>query len=130
MELKTGTKGLRTWTVTPERTAAQVGSGTVAVFATPMMVALIEQTCMLSVAPYLAEGLGTVGTQVNVSHTAATPVGMEVTAESELTEIDGRRLVFRVTVRDDGGLIGNGTHERFIIDTGRFQEKADKKRNR
>ena len=130
MELKTGIKGVQSWTVTTERTAAQVGSGQAAVFATPMMIALIEKTCMLSVAPCLAEGQGTVGTQVNVSHSAATPVGMEVTAESELVEIDGRRLLFRVAVHDAAGPVGEGTHERFIIDAARFQEKADKKRNR
>lgn len=130
MELKLGIKGSQTWTVTPELTADRVGSGSVCVFATPMMIALIEKTCLMSVAPYLEEGQGTVGTQVDVSHSAATPVGMRVTAESELVEIDRRRLLFRVTVYDESGPVGEGRHERFVIDTARFQEKADKKRNR
>lgn len=127
MELSIGIKGCQSCTVTPELTAAVVGSGGVQVFATPMMVALIEKTCLLSVQPYLEEGQGTVGTHIDVSHTAATPVGMTVRAESELIEIDRRRLVFRVAAFDERGPIGAGTHERFIIDLARFQTKADSK---
>ena len=88
------------------------------------MIALMEKTCLLSVRPFLDEGQDTVGTQVHVSHTAATPVGMRVYCDSELIEIDRRRLVFRVTARDDAGVVGEGTHERFVIDTERFQAKA------
>ena len=127
MELHTGIKGVQSCTVTPEVTADKVGSGSVKVFATPMMVALIEKTCLKSVEPYLAEGQGTVGTHVDVSHSAATPLGMTVTAESELVEIDRRRLVFRVAVHDDRGPVGAGTHERFIIDITKFQSKADQR---
>ena len=127
MELKTGIKGTQCQIVTPEVTADRVGSGNVRVFATPMMVALIEKTCLMSVAPCLEEGQGTVGTRIDVSHSAATPLGMTVTAESELVEIDRRRLVFKVAVRDERGPIGEGTHERFIIDVARFQAKADSK---
>ena len=107
--------------------AARVGSGLVDVFATPMMVALIEQTCLESVLPHLDEGQGTVGTLVNVSHVSATPIGMRVWCESELTEVDRRRLVFKVKAYDEAGLIGEGTHERFVIDSARFMEKLKTK---
>ena len=110
--------------MTNELTAKNVGSGTVSVFATPMMVALMEKTCLQSVRPYLEAGQDTVGTRVDVSHSAATPVGMTVRCESELVEIDRRRLVFRVTARDDAGVVGEGTHERFIVDVEKFQAKA------
>ncbi len=122
-----GIKGRREQTVTPEMSAARIGSGLVEVFATPMMVALIEQTCLESVLPQLEEGQGTVGTLVNVSHVSATPVGMRVWCESELVEVDRRRLVFKVKAYDECGLIGEGTHERFIIDNAKFMEKIKNK---
>ena len=122
--LTIGIKGSADLLVTERLTAKEVGSGTVAVLATPMMIALMEKTCLLSVRPFLEEGQDTVGTQVHVSHTAATPVGMRVYCDSELIEIDRRRLVFRVTARDDAGVVGEGTHERFVIDAERFQAKA------
>ena len=122
--LTIGIKGQAEVLVTEDITAREVGSGTVAVLATPMMIALMEKTCLQSVRPFLEEGQDTVGTHVDVSHTAATPVGMTVRCESELMEIDRRRLVFRVTARDDAGVVGEGTHERFIIDTVKFQAKA------
>lgn len=114
--------------VTPELTAARIGSGLVEVFATPMMVALIEQTCLESVLPHLDQGQGTVGTLVNVTHCAATPVGMKVWCDSQLTLVDRRRLVFSVKAYDECGLIGEGTHERFIIDSAKFQAKTDEKK--
>ena len=110
--------------MTPEMSAARVGSGLVDVFATPMMIALIEKTCNESVLPYLEEGQGTVGTLVNVAHSAATPIGMRVWCESELVEVDRRRLVFKVKAFDECGPIGEGSHERFIIDTAKFAAKA------
>lgn len=122
-----GTKGHLEQMVTPELTAARIGSGLVEVFATPMMIALIEQTCLESVLPYLADGEGTVGTFVNVAHTAATPVGMHVWCDSELVETDRRRLVFAVKAYDECGPIGEGTHERFVIDTVKFQAKINAK---
>lgn len=125
--IETGIKGHKEQIVTPEMSAARVGSGLVEVFATPMMVALIEQTCYESVLPYLDEGQGTVGTLVNVAHTAATPIGMRVWCESELVEVDRRRLVFKVKAFDECGPIGEGTHERFIIDTAKFFEKVKAK---
>ena len=125
--IEKGIKGRLEQTVTPEMSAARVGSGLVDVFATPMMVALIEQTCYESVLPHLDEGQGTVGTLVNVSHVSATPIGMRVWCESELVEVDRRRLVFRVKAYDECGLIGEGTHERFVIDTAKFMEKLKSK---
>ncbi len=122
-----GIKGRLEETVTPEMSAARVGSGLVDVFATPMMIALIEKTCNESVLPYLEEGQGTVGTLVNVAHSSATPIGMRVWCESELVEVDRRRLVFKVKAFDECGPIGEGSHERFIIDTAKFTAKIKAK---
>ena len=125
--IETGILGHLEQEVTPEMSAARVGSGLVDVFATPMMISLIEQTCNESVLPHLDAGQGTVGTLVNVAHTAATPIGMRVWCDSELVEVDRRRLVFRVKAYDECGPIGEGTHERFIIDTAKFIEKVKAK---
>ena len=125
--IETGIKGHKEQIVTPEMSAARGGSGLVDVFATPMLVALVEQTCYESVLPHLDEGQGTVGTLVNVSHTSATPIGMRVWCDSELVEVDRRRLVFSVKAYDEAGLIGEGTHERFVIDTERFIQKLQAK---
>ncbi len=125
--LKTGIKGHQETTVTEEMLAQNVGSGLVRVYATAMMIALIEKAAVLSVQPYLDEGQGSVGTLVNVSHVSATPLGMKVWADTELIEIDRRRLVFKVAAYDERGLIGEGMHERFIIDNAKFQAKADSK---
>lgn len=113
--------------VTKEVTASYVGSGSIDVYATPSMVALMEQAAAQCVQPYLPEGYATVGTSINISHIAATPVGMRVYAQAELIEIDNRRLVFRVEAFDETGKIGEGTHDRFIIDVKRFMEKVQKK---
>ena len=125
--IETGIKGHHEQIVTPGMSAARVGSGLVDVFATPMLVALVEQTCYESVLPHLDEGQGTVGTLVNVSHLSATPIGRRVWCDSELTEVDRRRLVFSVKAFDECGLIGEGTHERFVIDTAKFMEKLKNK---
>lgn len=114
--------------VTEHMTARVMGSGTLDVFATPSMIALIEETAWRSVAPQLESGMATVGTLLNVAHVAPTPVGMTVKCETELTEVDGRRLVFNVKVSDECGEIGRGTHERFIINEEKFQKKADTKK--
>ena len=127
--LETGIKGQMEWTVDKTLTASAYGSGLLDVFATPAMVALVEGTALTSVLPYLEEGKGTVGTKVNVEHLAATPVGMKVRCETELIEIDRRRLVFRADVYDECGLIGTGTHERFIIDNEKFMQKTSEKAN-
>ena len=126
--LEAGIKGRQETVVTEDQLAVNVGSGKVRVFATPMMIALIEKTASLSVESELAEGQTTVGTLLNVSHCSATPLGMKVWAESELVEIDRRRLVFQVAAYDEAGLIGEGTHERFIIDMEKFQSKTDSKK--
>lgn len=97
------------------------------VFATAYMVGFLEAVCLEAVKPFLAPGERTVGTRVDVSHVAATPVGMRVTAECELVGIDGRRLSFKVRCRDAAGLIGEGTHERAIIDLARFMERLTAK---
>lgn len=125
--METGIKGRQELRVTEELSAKHIGSGTILVLATPMMVALMEKTCRLSVSAYLDEGFETVGTRLEVSHCAATPIGMDVWCESELIEIDRRRLVFKVACYDKAGLIGEGTHERFIIDEAKFQTKVNSK---
>ena len=114
-------------TVTPEMSAARVGSGLVDVFATPMMIALIEKTCNESVLPYLEEGQGTVGTMLQVEHISATPIGMKVRCETELTEIDRRKLTFSVVVFDEAGVVAKGTHCRFIVENEKFLKRAEKK---
>lgn len=125
--LETGIKGYQETIVTEQNTAAAVGSGVLAVFATPMMLALMEKTACDSVAPYLDEGWGSVGTKVDITHDAATPLGMKVHCESELIEVDGRRLLFTLKAYDECGLIGQGTHERFIVNNAKFQSKTDAK---
>lgn len=125
--LEAGIKGEQSVEVVYENTATAVGSGVLEVFGTPYMLALMEKTASESVAPYLEEGCGSVGTQVTISHVAATPIGMTVRCETELTEVDGRRLVFKVAAYDEAGLIGEGTHERFIVQNEKFQTKANNK---
>ena len=128
--LETGIKGKEELTVTEEITAKVVGSGGLEVFATPMMIALSEKTALTSIMPYLEEGQSTVGTKIDIAHIAATPVGMKVTCETELIEIDRRRLVFSVNVYDEVEKIAEGTHERFIVDNEKFISKAYGKANR
>ena len=122
--LESGIKGHGEETVTEELTAAKVGSGLLRVYATPALAALIEKTAWESVSQELEEGKGTVGTKLDLSHISATPVGMKVSCETLLTEVDGRRLVFTATVSDEAGKIAEAVHERFIVDNSRFEEKA------
>ena len=128
--MEIGIKGEQKLTVTADKLASNVGSGLVAVFATPMMVAAIENTAAASVEAHLEAGKTTVGTLVNVSHVAATPEGMEVRVETELTEIapNGKILTFHVAAYDEAGLIGEGTHQRAIVDKARFEAKAQAKK--
>jgi predicted thioesterase len=109
--------------VSEANTAATLGSGDMAVFATPAMVALMENAAMLAVKESLPEGSATVGTQMNTSHIKASPLGATITASAELTAIDGRRLTFAVKAWDDKGIIGKGEHTRFIVDRERFLSK-------
>ena len=125
--LEAGIKGTKKIMVTNVNTAKTMGSGTLDVFATPAMIALMENTAYESVASELEEGSGTVGTALNVKHVAATPVGMKVTCETELIKVDGRALTFSVKAFDEKGLIGEGEHERFIVFNEKFQAKADAK---
>lgn len=124
--METGIKGEQKFKVEKRQLASEVGSGLVAVFATPMMVAAIENTAAASLEPHLEAGKTTVGTLISVSHVAATPEGMEVRVETELTEIapNGKMLTFKVAAYDEAGLIGEGTHQRAIVDKARFEQKA------
>ncbi|MBN2659609.1 MAG: thioesterase family protein [Spirochaetales bacterium] len=126
-ELKTGIAHETKRIVTDSDTAARFGSGGIAVFATPMMVGIMENAAMNCVGPYLEEGQTTVGTHLDVKHLAATPVGMEVRAVAELIEIDGRKLSFKVEAFDESEKIGEGFHERFIINTEKFLKKIQEK---
>lgn len=127
MELKTGLKGHAETVVAAENTAAAIGSGALPVFSTPHMIALMENASMDAVAPCLEEGQGTVGTKIAVDHLAASPLGMAVRAESELTEIDRRMLTFHVRAYAGEELIGEGSHQRCIIFNERFLEKTQAK---
>ena len=127
MPLTPGIKGSASCVVGPEDTAKALGSGAVDVFSTPKLVALMEKAALLSVRDYLDEGMDTAGTHLDISHSAATPVGMTVRAESELIEVDRRRLVFSVKAWDETELVGEGTHERFIIDRDKFLAKCSAK---
>lgn len=111
-------------------TAEKMGSGELTVFATPAMVALIEETCWRSVAQKFGAEMSTVGTRLEISHLAPTPVGMKVWCESELIEEDGRKLKFAVKVYDEAGLVGEGVHERFVVDREKFMAKAQAKRDK
>lgn len=126
--LEIGITGKQTEVVTPEKTAAALGSGFLEVYATPAMVALMEKTALRSVADHLDEGMSTVGISLNIAHSSSSPLGCTITCESKLVEIDRRRLVFEVVARDDFGEIGRGTHERFVVDAKRFLEKAAQKK--
>lgn len=125
--MKVGIKNQIKKTVSNALTAKAMGSGRLDVFATPAMVAMMEEAAHTSVEAELEEGQGTVGTSMTVSHLAATPVGMEVTCESELIEVDGRKLVFDIKAMDEAGLIGEAKHERFIIDSEKFLAKTKAK---
>lgn len=128
--METGIKYTIEKTVTTEMTARIMGSGTLDVLATPSMIALIEETAWKSVAGELEQGMASVGTNLKIDHLAPTPVGMKVRCETELKEVDGRKLVFDVNVYDEKGLVGKGTHERFIINEEKFQTKANSKLNK
>lgn len=105
-------------------TAAAMGSGDLEVFATPAMVALMENAAMTAVAPALPEGSTTVGAEMNVSHIKPSGLGAEITATAVLTQVEGRKLTFNVGARDAEGMIGEGTHIRYIVDRGKFMAKV------
>ncbi|MDF2928110.1 thioesterase family protein [Anaerospora sp.] len=114
--------------VTENNTAIKYGSGGVAVYATPAMIGIMEGTCLAAVDPHLPEGMSTVGIHLDVKHLSATPVGMSVRATAKLTEISGKRLTFAVEAFDDKEKIGEGTHQRYIIDLAKFLQKAQEKK--
>lgn len=127
MELKVGMKGELSTTVTPELSTSHIGGGTISVFSTPQMINLMENACGNAVHPHLPPEQSTVGTVVNIRHLASTPLGAKVRATAELVEIDRRRLVFEVAAFNETQKIGEGIHERFIIDTSRFSKGLGKK---
>ena len=126
-ELNRGVRGTQEERVTEKNVARALGSGGLAVYSTPSMITLMEYTALESVTPFLPEGSSTVGTRIDIKHLAATPIGMRVRCETELIEIDRRRLVFLCRVFDEAGLIGEGTQERFIVDNEKFMEKTQQK---
>ena len=126
-EIKPGVTGRQEVLVAFENTAESLGSGDLPVFGTPFLCALVENTCLKSINEYLEGDEGTVGTVVNIKHTAATPIGMKVWVESTLTEVDGRRLVFEAKAYDEKGPIGEAYHERFVIYGEKFLKKANAK---
>ena len=123
--LQVGIRGSGEAVVTEALTAKAMGSGELPVYATPAMLALVEETAWKSVAPALEPGQGTVGTKLDLAHLAATPLGRKVRCETELIGIDRRRLTFSAVIYDEAGKIGEGSHERFIVDNERFLAKAD-----
>ena len=128
MELKIGLICEISEEVTQDNTASALGSGGIDVYATPAMIALMEKASMNAVQPALAVGLSTVGTMVNIKHIAATPVGMTVTAKAELLEVSEKRLLFKVEAFDEKDKIGEGTHERFIINVEKFISRVNAKK--
>ena len=130
MSIEVGLKGRAETVVTSQNTADAVGSGLVPVFATPYMIALMENAASTCLVPYLAEDEGSVGTHLDVAHSSATPIGMKVWAEAEVTAVDGKKITFHVAAYDEAGEIGRGTHERFIIKPAKFLTKTQAKLDR
>ena len=130
MSITIGLEGRSETVVTEHNTADAVGSGLVPVFATPYMIALMENAASISLLPYLAADEGTVGTHLDVAHTSATPIGMKVWADAVVTAVDGKKITFEVSAFDEAGEIGRGTHERFIIRPEKFLAKAQGKLTR
>ena len=128
MDIPVGAKGRAEMAVTSDKTAAAVGSGSLAVFATPWMIAMMELSACNALAPFYDAGQSSVGTKLDVTHDAATPVGMNVCAEAEVIEVDRRRIVLKVTAWDETGVIGRGTHERFLINAEKFLAKTEAKK--
>ena len=124
MEITVGMKGSVSTLAEREDTALEVGSGSLLVYATPCMVALMEGAACEAIAQAIPEEKTSVGISLNISHLSATPVGLEVTAEAEVTEVDGGVITFAVTAYDEKGKIGEGTHKRAVITTQKFLDKT------
>jgi predicted thioesterase len=125
--LRPGLKGHAELVVGEEHTAPRVGSGRVHVLATPVMINLFEAAALAAVERLLPAGRQSLGTVLNVRHVAATPVGMRVTATAEVTGVEGRTVRFRVEARDERDLIGDGTHERVVVNVAKFDERVQRK---
>lgn len=126
-EISVNCSGSAETNVTPDKLAVNVGSGDLNVFATPSMTALMEAAACNCLAPYLDDGESTVGTELNIKHTSATPEGMKVTAEAVLTAVNGREFTFEVKAFDNSGEIGSGTHKRFLVFSEKFTAKTYQK---
>ena len=127
MSITIGLKGRAETKVSETNTAQAACSGALPVFGTPFLCALMEEAAWKSIDPHLEEGQSTVGTRLDITHDSATPVGMKVWAESEVIQVDGRRIVLKLAAYDRKGLIGQGTHERFIVTDQRFLAKCAQK---
>jgi predicted thioesterase len=127
MNITIGEKATYSIKVNDSNTAKTMGSGSLEVFATPAMVAIMEKASTMALQPYLDEGSTTVGTALNISHVSATPIGMEVSATAEVTNVEGREITFKVQAFDEVGLIGEGTHKRFVVFAEKFQAKTNAK---
>ncbi len=125
--LKPGLRGETSIVVAYEHTAPQVGSGVMPVLATPVMVNLLEAAALSAVEKFLPRGYQTLGTVLNVRHFAATPVGLKVRASAELTAVEGRTLTFLLKAEDEMETIGEGTHERVVVNVHRFEQRVKKK---
>ncbi len=125
--LSIGLKGPAELLVAEEHTAPRVGSGRVHVLATPVMINLFEAAALAAIEHLLPEGYQSLGTRLDISHIAATPVGMRVTADAEVLKIDGRSVTFRVSAHDEKDLIGEGTHERVVVNLERFDKRLQEK---
>ena len=126
-DLRPGLAGRATLVVAEEHTAPRVGSGRVHVLATPVMINLIEAAALEAIERRLPPGHQSLGTVLNVRHIAATPVGMRVTATAEVTHVEGRTVRFRVEARDEKDLIGDGTHERVVVNVEKFDARVQRK---
>lgn len=130
MEIKPGLKGSASMEVQKGNTAIEVGSGSVPVFATPMLVAIMENAAINAIKEHLPEGKTTVGGQIECKHTSPTPIGMTVIATAELVEVDRKRLTFKIEAHDELEKVGEGEHNRFVIELDNFLENCREKKKR
>lgn len=126
-DIKIGQKAEVFTKVTSDKLAVAVGSGSLKVFATPSMCALMEEAACAAIAPFLDSGETTVGTALNIEHSSPSPQGVMITAEAEITAINGREITLLVSAFDAVGEIGHGTHRRYVVDAEKFQTKANLK---
>jgi fluoroacetyl-CoA thioesterase len=125
--VRPGLTGIAALVVGPEHTAPRVGSGRIAVLATPVMINVIEAAALAAVEHLLPAGHQSLGIHLDISHVAATPVGLTVTATAEVTAVEGRTITFKVSARDEREEIGGGTHKRVVVNVARFDERVQRK---